>query len=88
MKVQIHDWHTTILLSWDEFKEYCKPGQGEDTCIWAVAGPDGFECTYYNKPISLVQRFEAGKTVAKRDGCDKVKNFSPAGLTAGTYLEL
>jgi len=76
MKAIVGGCRTDILLSGEEFKEYCKPGEGENTCIWAVVGANGFECCYYNKPISLLRRWEEGQTVAKRDGCDKVINFN------------
>ncbi|GAI79791.1 unnamed protein product, partial [marine sediment metagenome] len=45
----------------------------------------GFECLYHNRRgitltgETLEGRWKAGLTVAKRDGCDKVKNFSALG---------
>ena len=57
-----------------EVKRLCRPGAGADTCIWLVAGVDGFECLYYNRQAvnlvgeSLEDRWKKGLTVAKRDG--------------------
>lgn len=58
----------------------CKLGQGADCCIWLVAGADGFECLYHNRSEgrnllgeTLEERWKAGKTVAKRDGCDRMR---------------
>jgi len=79
MKAVIGDYQTNIYLSGDEFKEYCKPGEGENTCIWALVGANGFECCYYNRPYPLVKRWRDGFTVAKRDGCGKVIEFDPSG---------
>lgn len=62
------------LLSSEEFMELCKPGQGADTCVWVAVGANGIECLYHNKPTVLVERWQAGLTVAKRDGCNREKN--------------
>ena len=69
-----------ISLDKEDAEKLCRPGQGQDTCIWLVVGPGGFECLYYNrdkgknlKGETLEQQWKAGKTVAKRDGCDVVK---------------
>ncbi len=75
MKAIIDECTTTILVSKEEAEEYCKIGQGADCCIWLCVGADGFECLFYNRPISLIERWEAGLTTAKRNGCEKVKNF-------------
>ena len=71
-----------ILLDKDEVMELCRPGADADTCIWLVAGAEGFECLYFNraegrnlKGETLEERWKAGKTVAKRDGCDMVIEF-------------
>ena len=77
MKAIVHNFRTEIFLSSDEVREYCKPGEGADTCVWLVAGLKGFECVAKNKILSLLDRWEKGLTVAKRDGCDKVKNWHP-----------
>lgn len=77
MKAVIHDFYTEIFLESHEFYKHCTPGQGADTCSWVVSGGDGFECTYHNKPYDLVNRREAGEMTAMRDGCDKVREFSP-----------
>ncbi len=74
MKAIIDDFSTDIILSKEEMMEHCKIGKGGDTCIWVLIGKE-FKCSYYHKPISLLDRFRQGLTVAKRDGCDKVKNF-------------
>jgi len=70
-----------FLLDIEEVKRLCRPGQGADTCIWLVAGKDGFECLYYNRQaVSLTgerldERWKKGLTVAKRDGCDEIRAF-------------
>ena len=79
MRAIVSDWYTDIQLSPEEFKEHCKPGAGAITCIWVLVGKDGFECCYYHRPHVLVDRWERGETHAKRDGCEKVKSFQPAG---------
>lgn len=67
-------------VSKDDAINRCKLGQGADCCIWLVAGQKGFECLYYARNEgrnlegeTLEERWKAGKTVAKRDGCDEVK---------------
>ena len=65
----------TILLDKDEFIKLCKPGEGDNTCIWLLVGTEGFECRYYNRPTGLVSRWRQGYTVAKRDGCEEVKRL-------------
>ena len=72
MKVVIREWHTKIFPTDEEVKELCKPGHGEDTCIWLLVAPTGWECCCLNKPTSLLDRWERGGTTAKRNGCDKV----------------
>ena len=85
MKAIIHDYYTEIFPTNEEVKQYCGIGQGADCCIWLVMGSK-WECLYYNRSRgrnlvgeTLEERWQAGKTVAKRDGCDKVKNFSALG---------
>lgn len=79
MKASIHDWYTDILLDTDEVKEYCKPGEGADTCSWLTADHRGFVCLYFHKHPSLIERRKLGTIVAMRDGCDKVHNFNTFG---------
>ena len=74
--MEVGHWSTNILLDDEEVKEFCKPGEEANTCIWLVLSGAGFECLYYNKPQALLDRWEKGLTVAKRDGCDKVRGFS------------
>jgi hypothetical protein len=65
-------------LTTEEVRRLCRPGAGADTCIWLVAG-SGFQCLYYNRRVPsltgdiLEDRWRAGKTVAKRDGCDEIR---------------
>jgi len=75
MRAIVGDFTTDIYLSADEVKEFCRPGEGANTCIWLFVGAE-FECCYCNKPASLLRRWEDGLTVAKRDGCDKVRSMS------------
>ncbi len=75
MEVRIKAFHSEIILDDTEIKELCKIGQGADCCIWLCVGGEGFECLYHNKPLTLIERLEKGDTVAKRDGCDKVKTL-------------
>ncbi len=72
----------SIHLEDKEASELCRPGAGADTCIWLVMGQDGWECLYYNRAEgrnllgeTLEEKWKAGNTVAKRDGCDEVKQF-------------
>ena len=71
-----------ILLDKEEVKRLCRPGAGADTCIWLVMGQDGFECLYFNRAEgrnlegeTLEERWKAGRTVAKRDGCEEIRAF-------------
>lgn len=81
MKAIIGAFTTDLYPTHEEVKELCRPGQGADTCIWLMMGADGWFCGYYNRQgISLTgetleDRWQKGLTVAKRDGCDKVKNI-------------
>lgn len=69
-------------LDKDEVKRLCRPGAEADTCIWLVVGGKGFECLYYNRnAVSLTgekldERWKKGLTVAKRDGCDEIRELS------------
>ena len=69
-----------VLLNRAEVMELCRPGAGPDTCVWLVCGSKGFECLYFNRTEgrnlngeTLEERWKAGETVSKRDGCAKVK---------------
>ena len=68
-----------IPVSDEDAKSICKMGQGADCCIWLVMGTEGFECLYYSRDVpsltgeTLKERWEKGLTVAKRDGCDKMR---------------
>jgi hypothetical protein len=77
MKAVIYDWYTDIFLNDQEAMTFCKPGKMADTCVWLLLGEQGFECCYYHKHPSLLERWEKGLTSAKRDGCERVKNFHP-----------
>lgn len=93
MKVVTQDEHTTIFLTREEVLEFCRPGEGENTCIWLVVGGEGFECTYFNRPTALLKRWVRGQTVAKRDGCKTVKAMKyevkyPEATTLADILEL
>ena len=91
MRAEIHDGYTSILLTDKEIKELCRPGASADTCIWLAVGVDGFECLYYNRGGTslaggtLEKRWKQGLTVAKRDGCDKVRSSKP--VPRGTIVE-
>ena len=85
MKVTVHDWHTNIILTPEEVRHLCTPGEGADTCIWLVCGANGFECSCFHRNHSLSDRWRKGKTVAKRDGCDFVNNIKPFRLGAGEH---
>lgn len=81
MRVEDHDDHKEIFLTRLEALELCKLGQGEDTCVWLAVGANGLECLYFNRGgitltgETLEERWKAGKTVAKRDGCVKIKEI-------------
>lgn len=77
MKAKVYDWHTDVYPTKEEVKELCRPGEGENTCIWLAMGVNGFECLCHHRPPSLIERWRNGETNAKRDGCDVVNNFSP-----------
>lgn len=82
MRAKVGAFTTEIYPTDEEVKELCRPGQDADTCIWLVVGGEGFECLYYRRNEgrnligeTLEERWEKGLTVAKRDGCEKVKNI-------------
>jgi len=70
-----------IHLDIEEVKRLCRPGAGADTCIWLVSGKGGFDCLFYNRRAPsltgeiLEDRWKAGLTVAKRDGCEEVRQL-------------
>ena len=84
MKAKVYDCYTEIFPNAEEIKELCKIGQGADCCIFLVAGSE-FECCYYNRfgLGDLLERARAGLTNARREGCEKVKSWSPLGGPAG-----
>ena len=73
MKIQDNN---LIILTEKEVWSLCKPGEEQETCIWLMASPDGMECSYYNRPTALEDRWSKGLTVAKRDGCEEVKELN------------
>ncbi len=78
----------TILLDKEEFTNLCKPGEGDNTCIWAMVGERGFECSYYNRPTALVARWCQNLTSAKRNGCEVIKKLNlGVGYTEAKTLE-
>ncbi len=78
MKATKYESYTKIFLTKEEEQELCKPIT-PDRCIWHISG----ECLYHNRPAILVNKFRDGDTIGKRDGCDKVKSFDPAGKPIG-----
>ena len=77
MKVTIHKSHTEILPTREEIQELCKAG---NPCLWLV---NSYECTYHNRPPTLVAKLREGEIVGKKDGCEKVKSFDPSGKPSG-----
>jgi len=81
MKIRIVEGKYLVSLEKEEALRLCRPGAGADTCIWLVAGAKGFECLYFCRDVpnllgeTLRQRWEAGKTVAKRDGCTEIEKM-------------
>ena len=73
--------HKKIFLGDEEAMRLCRPGQGADTCIRLVMGVEGWECVYHDRSgVSLTgktldEQLKEGTTVAKRDGCDVVKQL-------------
>lgn len=82
MKAQVADFHTDVFLSVGEVEEYCKPGQGADTCSWLVMASEGWRCFCLHKSAlpSVLRRRKDGTMVAMRDGCDKVNNLQVLGI--------
>lgn len=85
MKAKIYDCHTDIFPTDEEVKELCLPGAAENTCIWLLMTPEGWECCCLHKNPALLAKWERGETVAKRDGCDKVNNFQPHKYGIGEF---
>lgn len=85
MMANVSGWYTDIYLSLDEVKELCKPGEGANTCSWLLHGSHGFECCYHHKNPSLLKRHEEKSMIALRDGCYRVKQFNPVGMSMGIH---
>lgn len=68
-----------MILTEGEFWQRCKPGEGANTCIWAMASQEGIECAFFCRPSALVKRWLRGDTVAQRDGCEHMKAMQVAG---------
>jgi hypothetical protein len=70
-----------VHLTREEVMKQCRPGRGSDTCIWLVSGVDGFDCLFFNRQAknllgeTLEDRWKAGLTVAKRDGCPEIQEL-------------
>ncbi len=81
MKIRIVEGKPLISLEKEEMMRLCRPGAGPDTCIWLVVGNDGFECLFFCRDVpnllgeALRERWESGKTVAKRDGCPEIESM-------------
>ncbi len=80
--MQLQPDSKTILLEKEDVRILCRPGAGAGTCIWLAAGAEGMECLFYRKSEgrdlngkTLEERWKAGQTVAKRDGCSRAKKF-------------
>lgn len=74
MKIETHEeGYTDIFLTKEEVLARCGIGTGAGTCIWLMASARGMECAFYHRHPTLIQRWEKGLTVAKRDGCDEVR---------------
>jgi hypothetical protein len=80
VKAVVYDWYTDVFPTENEIREFCLIGKGAETCIWLLVGVNGFECSCLHKPYALLERWEKGLTVAKRNGCEKVKNFNPSEM--------
>jgi len=80
-KVIVHDWYTEIFPTKDELS-LCKIGQGADTCILLLVGPQGLEChaKYRGPLLGLIERAERGETVAQRIGCKEAEDLEVTGL--------
>lgn len=71
-----------IYPSKKEIETQCRPIAGADACVWLIGGrAKKLECAFWNRPDNLVKLFMAGKTIAKRNGCDEVytKGVMPVG---------
>lgn len=84
MKAIVHGCYTEIFPTNEEIGEHCKIGQGADCCIFLIVGSQ-FECCYHNRlgMGDMLERSRAGLTHARREGCEKVKNWSPLGGPSG-----
>lgn len=85
MKLRISDWYTDGYPTKDEIERVCKIGQGDDTCVWLVCGAEGFECSCCHKPVHLLKQWEAGQTIAKRNGCNTMNSINTVDLGAGVH---
>ena len=81
MKANVHAWHTEIWPTTDEVKALCKPGAGAETCVWLAMGADGWQCMEKSRPVPLWERWARGETNAKRDGCERVRDWAIDGLS-------
>lgn len=77
-----------LPISKEDAINICKLGQGADCCVWLVTGTEGFECLYNRKSEgrnlvgeTLEELWKRGLTVAKRDGCERMKTLFPEQAT-------
>lgn len=82
MKAIINDNLIRCYPTRDEVADLCRPGEGANTCIWLTMGENGMECAYFIRPVALEAMWKNDETTAKRDGCEKMKNFSPTDFSA------
>jgi len=75
---------TILAVSKEDAINVCELGKGANCCIWLVIGSNGFECLYHERSTglnligeTLEEQWKGGKTVAKRDGCDRVRALNP-----------
>lgn len=80
MKAIIYPWRTVVHQTDAEAMEYCRPGEGANTCSWLLRSSEGWQCCCLNKTAfpNLVKQHVEGTMSALRDGCDKVNNFDPS----------
>jgi hypothetical protein len=84
MKVKVEGWYTDIFLNIEEVQKLCKPGAGDDTCIFIVCGADGFQCACLHGSMIPSHMYD-GEGNAKRKGCDFVKNIEPSEFGIGEF---
>jgi len=84
MLVDVRCWFTDIYPTFKEMNKLCKPGAGDDTCIFLIGSCEGFQCACKHGSLIPSHLYE-GEGESKRQGCEFVKNIDTFKLGMGAH---